>query len=69
MSYAIKKGETRYVYIEGTPDAKCEMCGKVDELRPYGLMGENICFECGMKDKEMTQKRMNQILFGEGLDS
>lgn len=28
---------------------KCEYCGKMEELRPYGINGANICFECGMK--------------------
>src|SRR4030095_6267735 len=30
-------------------DGKCEMCGKQDELRPYGPNNENICFDCAMK--------------------
>ena len=51
------------------PDAKCEFCGKVDELRPYGHMGENICYECAMKDEGMTEKRMRQVLFGGHLDA
>lgn len=69
MSHSYIKDGIRVVKIESTPDAVCDLCGKVDELRPYGPMGENICYECGMKDEEMTDKRMNQILFGEGLDS
>lgn len=60
---------TRRGIIEETPPAKCEMCGKVDELRPYGPNGENICFECGMKDEETTRKRFLQVLFGEGYDA
>lgn len=27
---------------------KCEYCGKIEELRPYGINGANICFECAM---------------------
>ena len=50
-------------------DMKCELCGKMDETRPYGPMGERICYECGQKDPEMTEKRMAQVLFGERLDS
>lgn len=42
---------------EEAPDT-CELCGKEDELRPYGPDGERICFECGMKDKETTEKMM-----------
>lgn len=55
--------------IEHTPPGVCEMCGKVDELRPYGPNGENICFECGMKDEETAIKRFRQHVFGKGLDS
>jgi hypothetical protein len=48
-----------------TPDAKCDLCGKIDELRPYGPRGENICFDCAQKDPETTERQMNRILFGE----
>lgn len=33
-------------------DGKCEMCGKEEELRPYGPGGKNVCFDCAMKDKK-----------------
>lgn len=52
------------VIIEATPPAKCELCGKEDELRPYGPNGENICFDCGMKDEKTTAKMCDKILFG-----
>lgn len=42
----------------------CEMCGKVDECRPYGPNNENICFDCGMKDEETTRKKMDAYIFG-----
>lgn len=51
--------------IQQQGDECCEMCGKIDECRPYGPNGENICFDCGMKDKETTEKRMAQHIFGE----
>jgi hypothetical protein len=35
-------------------DGKCELCGKADELRPYGPGGKNICFDCAMKDEAAT---------------
>lgn len=41
----------------------CELCGaKNEELRPYGLNGENICYDCGMKDKESTERRIKEFL-------
>ncbi len=48
-----------------TPDAKCDLCGKVDELRPYGPRGENICFDCAQKDIKTTERQMKRVLFGE----
>ena len=55
------------IVICPTEDSICELCGKVDELRPYGPNGENICFDCGMKNKDQTEAKMAQILFGEKL--
>jgi hypothetical protein len=51
--------------IEPEPPAFCELCGKLDELRPYGPKGERICVECAMKDKAGTKRRMIKHLFGE----
>lgn len=48
--------------IEQEPDGTCELCGKVDELRPYGPHGENICFSCGMKDEASTKRMFAQRL-------
>ena len=46
------------------PD-ECELCGKFEELRPYGPNGERICFDCGQKDKKTTERQMDAFLFGE----
>ena len=46
-------GVTRIIHRE---ENSCELCGKKGELRPYGLNGERICFECGMKDEKTTGK-------------
>ncbi len=43
--------------IQQRPDGQCDLCGKIDELRPYGPNGEYICFECGMKDEEATTRQ------------
>lgn len=51
------------VVIKGEPDGKCELCGKIDELRPYGPNNEMICFECGMKDEATTESKMEEHLF------
>lgn len=44
---------------------RCEMCGVIDECRPYGPNDEEICFDCAMKDEETTKQKMNQYIFGE----
>ena len=43
----------------------CELCGKLDELRPYGRNGELICFDCAMKDEVTTKKRFAEYVLGE----
>ena len=43
-----------------TKHAKCEMCGKEEELRPYGPNGESVCFDCGMKDEEATKRQFSK---------
>jgi hypothetical protein len=53
--------------IEQTPKAKCELCGKVAELRPYGPRGENICFTCGMKDEETTKRQFSGHVLGDSI--
>lgn len=45
-------------------DSICELCGKADELRPYGSKGERICFSCGQKDEKSTERKMKEVLFG-----
>lgn len=53
------------IVIDGTQHAKCQLCGKVDELRPYGPGGKFVCFECAMKD-EAEAKRQFAKLLGKG---
>lgn len=56
------------VILEPEPDCKCELCGAVEETRPYGPNGERVCFGCGMKNEEQTRRSMRRTLFGD-LDS
>ena len=46
------------------PVQLCELCGVIDECRPYGPNHEQICFDCAQKDPETTEKRMAEYLFG-----
>jgi hypothetical protein len=50
--------------IEGQADGICEMCGKLDELRPYGPKGENVCFDCAMKDEEAAKQKFIERMNG-----
>lgn len=51
------------VFIEEEPPQQCDLCGQIDELRPYGPNGEAICYECGMKDEETTNRVMGRLLW------
>lgn len=42
--------------IQVQPPGRCELCGAVDETRPYGPKGEEVCFDCGMKDEEAAKR-------------
>ena len=49
-------------FIAPELDQACEMCGVIEECRPYGPNGEQICFSCGMKDVETTERKMREYL-------
>lgn len=51
--------------IEAEPDFICFSCGKIAETRPYGPNGEEICYECGMANREITDRMMGIKLFGD----
>lgn len=52
-------------FIAPEPMQRCELCGVIEECRPYGPNGEQICFECGMKDEETTTRKMREYILGE----
>lgn len=43
----------------------CQICGVIDECRPYGPNDEEVCFDCAMKDPETTERKMAAYIFGE----
>lgn len=53
------------IIIAPEPKDICDLCGKVDELRPCGPNGELICYDCGMKNEEVTNRMMGRVLFGD----
>jgi hypothetical protein len=52
-------------FIVQTKDRKCELCGKVAETRPYGPKGEEVCFDCGMKDEKAAKRQFRGHVLGE----
>ena len=65
MSYR----EGRIAVIEAESDTTCELCGAVEETRPYGPGFKRVCWPCAQKDREGTKKRMAHKLFGDPLPS
>lgn len=59
------RAEDGTIWIMPEPDGRCELCGKVDETRPYGPNGEQICFDCGEKDPVTTERMMGKVLLGD----
>lgn len=58
--------KTVVTVIAVEPDQTCELCGKVEETRPYGPGGKRICWDCGQQDKARTENNMNYHLYGKG---
>jgi len=56
--------ENGVVYIIEEPPGKCELCGAIEETRPYGPNGEEVCFSCGMKDEEAARKQFQKRIAG-----
>jgi hypothetical protein len=54
------------VILAEEPERRCELCGKWDECRPAGPKGEQVCYDCGMKDPA-AMKRYADKLFNGGL--
>lgn len=54
-------------FIAEQPPEVCELCGIIEECRPYGPKGEQICFDCATTkcDPDQVEKRMREHIFGE----
>ena len=52
-------------FIAEEPMRMCELCGVIDECRPYGPNDEQICFDCGMKDEATMERKMSAYIFGD----
>lgn len=47
---------------------QCDLCGQIDELRPYGPGGAKICYPCGMKDPINTFMAYARV-WSDGMDN
>jgi hypothetical protein len=66
MSRRIKrKGKPDIVVSSAEEHVRCKLCEKIAECRPYGPRGEQICYQCAMKDPAGTERQMARVLFGE----
>jgi hypothetical protein len=66
MTKLIQMDCPRIVKIEAESEhQRCQLCGKEAETRPYGSNGEEVCFQCGMKDEETTKRQFGRILLGD----
>lgn len=50
------------VFVEKETSQRCELCGRVEETRPYGPKGERVCFDCGMKNEDATKRAFGRLL-------
>lgn len=47
-------------------DGQCELCGAIEDTRPYGPNGEEVCFDCGKKDQAAIDRGIEEHVFGKG---
>lgn len=50
--------------IEAEKKGQCNLCLQPAETRPYGPKGEEVCFPCGMKDKDAAKRGFNRLVEG-----
>ena len=60
----------RIIVLETLPPEKCEDCGNLDELRPYGKRKANgarmwVCFDCAAKDPAERDRAFDERFRGE----
>jgi hypothetical protein len=56
-----KDEERNILFIAEEPPGRCELCGAVEETRPYGPGGKQVCFSCGMKDEEEAERQFRKL--------
>ena len=53
--------------IEKEDVDRCQLCGAIAEVRPYGPNGEEVCFACGTKDEEAMRRGFERHACGNGM--
>ena len=62
-------GEVKVIVLENLPPEICEECGKLEELRPYGLKKASgvrkwVCMDCAQKNPEEMSKAWDERMEG-----
>ena len=60
----------RVIFLEPREPEICELCGRLEELRPYGKKGDDgkrqwVCFECAQKDPKTLGEAFDERMRGE----
>jgi len=55
---------TSFPIFGNTKKGNCQLCGEVEDLRPYGPNNEDICYECGKKNWTKVEEKMDEYFFG-----
>ena len=64
MTYRTADGKA---VIAAEDESRCQACGILAELRPYGPNGERICYACGMKNQAATERQFSKRILGESI--
>ena len=54
-------------FVEPELPQQCDLCGEVEELRPYGPDGACICMQCGLRDWAATMGRFDALVKSKGV--
>jgi hypothetical protein len=60
----MSRRKRKIFYVLQEEPQKCEYCGRIAELRPYGKNGANICFKCGMENIKTTEAEFGKRIAG-----
>jgi len=44
--------------------ARCAMCRKKSDTRPFGPQGERVCYDCAMKNEAAARRQFFRLVHG-----